>query len=54
MKKAFSILTFFAMHFIGLSQESNFSVYNDQIAQVKENVKYFEIEKINEQFYMLV
>ena len=42
------------MHFIGLSQESNFSVYNDQIAQVKENVKYFEIEKINEQFYMLV
>jgi glyoxylase-like metal-dependent hydrolase (beta-lactamase superfamily II) len=54
MKKDFSILTFFAMHFIGLSQESNFSVYNDQIAQVKENVKYFEIEKINEQFYMLV
>ena len=54
MKKDFCILTFFEMHFIGLSQESNFSVYNDQIAQVKENVKYFEIEKINEQFYMLV
>jgi len=40
--------------FISFSQNSDFSVYNNEINKVKEEVKYFEIEKINSQFYMLV
>tara|TARA_B100000768_G_scaffold49482_1_gene48229 strand:- start:385 stop:1320 length:936 start_codon:yes stop_codon:yes gene_type:complete len=40
--------------FISFSQNSDFSVYNNEINKVKEEVKYFEIEKINNQFYMLV
>ena len=40
--------------FISFSQNSDFSVYNNEINKLKEEVKYFEIEKINNQFYMLV
>jgi len=39
---------------VGFSQKPNLSVYNNQINNVKQEVKYFEIEKINNQFYMLV
>lgn len=39
---------------VSYSQKPNFTVYNNQINTVKEEVKYFEIEKINSQFYMLV
>ena len=39
---------------VSYSQKPNFSVYNNQINTVKEEVKYFEIEKINNQFFMLV
>jgi len=39
---------------VSYSQKPNFSVYNNQINTVKEEVKYFQIEKINSQFYMLV
>jgi len=39
---------------VGFSQKPNLSVYNNQINTVKQEVKYFEIEKINNQFYMLV
>ncbi|MBL6644267.1 MAG: MBL fold metallo-hydrolase [Flavobacteriaceae bacterium] len=39
---------------VGYSQKPNLSVYNNQINTVKQEVKYFEIEKINNQFYMLV
>ena len=34
---------------VSYSQKPNFSVYNNQINTVKEEVKYFEIEKINSQ-----
>lgn len=39
---------------VGYSQKLNFPVYNNQINTVKQEVKYFKIEKINNQFYMLV
>jgi len=39
---------------VGYSQKPNLSVYNNQINTVKQEVEYFEIEKINNQFYMLV
>ena len=39
---------------VSYSQKPNFSVYNNQINTVKEEVKYLQIEKINSQFYMLV
>jgi len=39
---------------VSYSQKPNLSVYNNQINTVKEEVKYFQIEKINSQFYMLV
>jgi len=39
---------------VGFSQKPNLSVYNNQINTVKQEVEYFEIEKINNQFYMLV
>ncbi len=45
----FSVVPFFCV-----SQDSDFSKYNTQIRDVKKEVTYFEIEKINNQFYMLV
>ena len=39
---------------VSYSQKPNFSVYNNQINSLKQEVKYFEIEKINNKFYMLV
>tara|TARA_B100002019_G_C21271105_1_gene602368 strand:+ start:3694 stop:4629 length:936 start_codon:yes stop_codon:yes gene_type:complete len=50
------ILTFLLAIFplVSYSQKPNFSVYNNQINTVKQEVKYLDIEKINNQFYMLV
>lgn len=40
-------------HLASYSQKPNFSVYNNQINLLKQEVKYFKIEKINNKFYML-
>ena len=41
-------------HLASYSQKPNFSVYNNQINLLKQEVKYFKIEKINNKFYMLL
>ena len=41
-------------HLASYSQKRNFSVYNNQINLLKQEVKYFKIEKINNKFYMLI
>lgn len=41
-------------HLASYSQKPNFSVYNNQINLLKQEVKYFKIEKINNKFYMLI
>ena len=50
------ILTFLLAIFplVSYSQKPNFSVYNNQINLLKQEVKYFKIEKINNKFYMLL
>lgn len=54
MKKIIALFVFSVVSFFCVSQDSNFSKYNTQIRDVKKEVTYFEIEKINNQFYMLV
>lgn len=54
MKKIIALLVFSVVPFFCVSQDSDFSKYNTQIRDVKKEVTYFEIEKINNQFYMLV
>ena len=54
MKKIIVLFVFSVVPFFCVSQDSDFSKYNTQIRDVKKEVKYFEIEKINNQFYMLV
>ena len=54
MKKIIALFVFSVVPFICVSQDSDFSKYNTQIRDVKKEVTYFEIEKINNQFYMLV
>ena len=46
------LLVLFSNHVF--SQDSNFSKYNDQLKSIEDEVKYFEIKKINNKFYMLV
>ena len=46
------LLVLFSNHVF--SQDSNFSKYNDQLKSIEDEVKYFEIKKINNEFYMLV
>ena len=36
------------------AQTPNLSKYNEEIKKVEKTVKYFEVEKINDQFYMLI
>ena len=54
MKKIIALFVFSVVPFFCVSQDSDFSKYNTQIRDVKKEVTYFEIEKINNQFYMLV
>lgn len=54
MKKIIVLFVFSVVPFFCVSQDSDFSKYNTQIRDVKKEVTYFEIEKINNQFYMLV
>ena len=54
MKNLIPTIIFSIFPLVSYSQKPNFSVYNNQINTVKEEVKYFEIEKINNEFYMLV
>lgn len=54
MKKIIALFVFSVVPFFCVSQDSVFSKYNTQIRDVKKEVTYFEIEKINNQFYMLV
>lgn len=39
---------------VSYSQKSELGDYNKAINKIKQDVKYFEIEKINDQFYMLI
>ena len=36
------------------AQSPNLLKYNEEIKKVEDTVKYFEVEKINDQFYMLI
>ena len=54
MKTLIYIILLAIFPLVGYSQKLNFPDYNNQINTVKQEVKYFEIEKINNQFYMLV
>lgn len=54
MKKIIALFVFSVVPFFCVSQDSDFAKYNTQIRDVKKEVTYFEIEKINNQFYMLV
>ena len=54
MKNLISTILLAIFPLVSYSQKSDFSVYNNEINKVKQEVKYFEIEKINNQFYMLV
>tara|TARA_B100000809_G_C15084058_1_gene510748 strand:- start:207 stop:1142 length:936 start_codon:yes stop_codon:yes gene_type:complete len=54
LKKIIALFVFSVVPFFCVSQDSDFSKYNTQIRDVKKEVTYFEIEKINNQFYMLV
>jgi hypothetical protein len=51
-----NLLLFFFSILVTLSwaQTPNLSEYNEEIKKVEETVKYFEVEKINDQFYMLI
>ena len=52
MKKLLLLLLFIPL--ICFGQNTDFQKYNNQINYLKDEIKYFEIEKINDQFYMLV
>lgn len=54
MKNLIPTIVLAVLPLLGYSQKPDFSVYNNQINTVKQEVKYFEIEKINDQFYMIV
>lgn len=54
MKNTIALLLVSALPFLSYSQNSDYTKYNTQIEQVDQNVTFFEIEKINDQFYMLV
>lgn len=54
MKNQIVSLLLAIVPFIAFSQKSDLSQYNNTINNVKEEVTYFKIEKINAQFYMLV
>ena len=54
MKKLIYAILLAIFPLVSYSQKSDFSVYHNQINKVKQEVKYIEIEKINNQFYMLV
>lgn len=54
MKKLIFLSIFSAVPLLCFSQNADFTKYNNQINDVKKEVQYFEIEKINDQFYMLV
>lgn len=51
-----NLLLFFFSTLVTLSwaQTPNLSKYNEEIKKVEKTVKYFEVEKINDQFYMLI
>ena len=48
------ILLFLFIPLVPFGQNPDFSAYNNQINYLKNEIKYFEIEKINNQFYMIV
>ena len=54
MKNIIALLIVFSISFLTYSQNSDYTKYNNQIKQVDLENNYFEIEKINDQFYMLV
>lgn len=54
MKNIIALLIVSSISFLTYSQNSDYTKYNNQIKQVDLENNYFEIEKINDQFYMLV
>lgn len=54
MKNIISLLIVSSISFLTYSQNSDYTKYNNQIKQVDLENNFFEIEKINDQFYMLV
>lgn len=54
MKNSFIHFIFILFLHPIFAQNKDFSKYNEQIQSVQNDVKFFEIEKINDQFYMLV
>ena len=52
--KNYLLLFFSLASILSFSQNSDYTKYITQIEQVDQNVTFFEIEKINDQFYMLV
>ena len=52
MKKILLLVLFIPL--ICFGQNPDFQKYNNQINFLKDEIKYFKIEKINDQFYMLV
>ena len=51
-----NLILFFFCTLVTLSwaQSPNLSKYNEEIKKIENTVKYFEVEKINDQFYMLI
>ena len=54
MKNIIALLIVSSISFLTYSQNSDYTKYNNQIKQVDLENNFFEIEKINDQFYMLV
>ena len=54
MKKPILHFTLILFSYSIFAQNEDFSKYNRQIQSVQNDVKFFEIKKINDQFYLLV
>ncbi len=54
MKRFLILLFTLPISFSLFSQNPDFTKYNNEISQIQNNIKYFQIKKVNEQFYMLV
>ena len=54
MKLNLILFFFCTLVTISWAQSPNLSKYNEEIKKIEDTVKYFEVEKINDQFYMLI
>jgi len=54
MKLNLILFFFCTLVTISWAQSPNLSKYNEEIKKIENTVKYFEVEKINDQFYMLI